>query len=124
MTGKNRAKHTVSYRPFIHKFSLPPIRGTASRITIARLHIQKAPFMWVGLNMRDNSSPAENENNKRREPPSILSPVRENPTHISPYGPQIANAARPHPAIKTNKECAFVASLWMKSAYKMLPMYS
>ena len=73
--------------------------------------------------MRNSSNPAENENNKRKDPPIIFSPVSENPAHISPYGPHIANTAKPQPASKTKRERAFVGSLWIKNAYKILPIF-
>ena len=110
-TGKNTAKHTVSYTPFIHKSSAPPRRGTDSKVTIDRLHIQNAPFTLTGLKIRKRSNPAEKENNKRKEPAINSVPVNENPAHISPYGPPIANIANPQPARKTNTASARVENL-------------
>lgn len=74
--------------------------------------------------MRNSSNPAENENNKRKDPPIIFSPVSENPAHISPYGPHIANTAKPQPASKTKRERAFDREFMDKECYKILPIYS
>ena len=70
------------------------------------------------------SNPAEKENSRRSVPPSILSPVRENPTQRSPYGPQMAKAESPSPARITSTLRAFVGSLRINNAYRILPMYS
>ena len=78
------AKQRQEKEPFIHKCSLPPIRGTAAAATIARPPIQKAPLTATGLNTRDSSRPAEKANSSRSEPPTMLSPVSANPTQISP----------------------------------------
>lgn len=122
--GKATTAQNVSYSPFIHKFSLPPMRGTDSRATTHRLHIQKAPRICTGLNTRESSRPAENANIRRSEPPTIFSSVMANPTQMSPSGPQTANAASPHPARKTTTERALVESLRMKKAYRIFPAYS
>ena len=122
--GKATTAQNVSYSPFIHKFSLPPMRGTDSRATTHRLHIQKAPRICTGLNTRESSRPAENANIRRSEPPTMFSSVMANPTQMSPSGPQTANAASPHPARKTTTESAPVESLRMKKAYRIFPAYS
>lgn len=106
--GNTTAKHIVSYKPFIHKCSLPPILGIADKTTIEKLPIQKAPRTLTGLNTRDNNNPAGNENSNRKEPPIIFSSVKAKPTHISPSGPQRANMASPQPADNTNMERTFV----------------
>ena len=122
--GNATAKHIVSYKPFIHRCSLPPILGIADKMTIEKLPIQNAPRTLTGLKMRDNNKPAGNENNNRKEPPIIFSSVKAKPTHISPSGPQRANTASPHPADNTNTERTFVESLCRKNAYRILPIYS
>ena len=108
--GNATAKHIVSYKPFIHRCSLPPILGITDKMTIEKLPIQNAPRTLTGLKMRDNNKPAGNENNNRKEPPIIFSSVKAKPTHISPSGPQRANTASPQPADNTNMERTFVES--------------
>lgn len=116
MSGKANAKQSVSYKPFIQRFSLPPILGIADRVTIAIVPIQNAPLILTGVKMRDISNPAEKEKSRRRDPPSMLSPVSEYPTQISPYGPHMENAARPEPAVMTRTVRALVFSLRIKRA--------
>lgn len=70
------------------------MRGTARRTMIDRLHIQKTPFILVGLKIRNSSIPAEKENNKRRNPAVNSVPVSENPAHISPYGPEYGKCSQ------------------------------
>ena len=87
-----------SSSPFIHRCSLPPIRGTADTATTPRAPIQKAPLTRTGLNTRDISSPAENENSRRKEPPTMFS-VRQGEADAdvaerSPYGERGQAAAR------------------------------
>ncbi len=92
------------------------MRGIAKRATTDRLHIQKAPLIFTGLKIRERSNPAEKENSSRKEPPVNSVPVNEYPTQISPKGPKMANAAKPHPAAKTNTVRAFVESFRMNKA--------
>ena len=46
----------------------------------------------------------------------MFSPVSENPTQMSPSGPQTEKAARPQPAAATNTASARVDSRRMNSA--------
>ncbi len=92
------------------------MRGIANRATIATVHIQKMPRLTlIGLKMRDKSNPAEKENKSLSDPPVNSIPVSEYPTHISPNGPNIAYAPRPHPANATNTARAFVENLRINS---------
>src|SRR5690606_10600538 len=100
-SGKAIRQHKVSYNPFIHIFSVPPMRGIANSETKIRPHIQNVFVVAIGLNILESNSPAENENKNRKDPAVNSIPVNENPAQISPYGPKIANVANPSPAAMT-----------------------
>ena len=93
------------------------MRGTDRRATIDRLHITKAPFTFAaGLKIREMSNPPEKEKINRKDPAVNYIPVSEYPAHRSPYGPNMANDAKPHPATKTNNARALVENLRMNKA--------
>src|SRR5574344_819670 len=106
-SGNMKTTQSVSYKPFIHKRSAPPIRGTAKRPIIIIVHIQKAPLILSGLKIRDNNKPAEKAKIKRKKPPSISLEVMEKPTHKSPRGPKTANAPKAQ-AEKATKSVSFL----------------
>src|SRR5690606_3116764 len=98
--------------------------GIAHIVMRTRLPIQNAPFIFVGLNIRDNNKPAEKENSRRKEPPKISFSVIANPAPRSPKGPKMAKEANPHPARKTRTANARVGNRRRNNTYKILPIYS
>ncbi len=122
--GKTTTQHSVSYKPFIHSCSAPPMRGIAKSGTRIKLQIQNAPLICKDLNTLDKNKPAVNENKRRSEPAVNSVSVSEKPAQISPKGPNIAKAANPIPNKATSPANTLVENLRIINAYRILPMYS